>query len=107
MTTFFGRQPVSVVGAVGSPWLAAHVPAHAHEWGWSGTTMTYHLYGHTRGCGEPHPVWSVTPEEQARFMERATAEEIEGFYAGLKSPDLAVRRSVVQMACERAMEDGR
>jgi hypothetical protein len=108
VTTFFGSQPVSVVGAAGAPWFAEHVPEHAHEWGWSGRTVTHRLFGWDKhGCGERHPIWLVKAEEQARFMAVATDEEIESFYAFLKSPDLAARQRILRMVYDRAKKGKR
>ncbi|WP_395746572.1 hypothetical protein [Prosthecobacter sp.] len=106
-TQLFGGPVVNVVSGAGAPWFAAHVPEHAHEWRWSGRTETHGLLWVSCGCGgrnARHAIWMVEPEEQARFLEQATPEEAETFYAGLESPDLAVQLRSVRMVSDNEKE---
>jgi hypothetical protein len=88
---------VSVEETEFSRWFAQRQPAHVHQWGWCGTTMTYYPLTVARACGGQHPIWLVPPERQRQFVEHASASQIETFYAGLASPDRAFQQRSIEM----------
>ena len=89
-----------------SRWYEQHQPAHAHQWGWCGTRLTWYPGGSiARGCGDMHAILWIPPESEREFIESATPLELARFYAGMDSPDPAAQRKAVDGVRQRLMRD--
>ncbi|NOX99386.1 MAG: hypothetical protein GXP30_06610 [Verrucomicrobia bacterium] len=53
-----------------------HHPSHEHQWRWCGTILSYSLSSFTRGCGRPHPIWSLPVEVHAQYAAVVSEAEL-------------------------------
>lgn len=106
VTTFLGMKSVRFEETDYTRWYARRQPRHPHQWGWCGTEITHHLIVMGRACGVQSGVWQIRPETQRKFVESASAHELEQFYTDLLSHDREVRNRVVEMIYNRVSEDG-
>lgn len=83
-------------------WHRAHRPAHEHQWGRLTCTRGHNIFGGWTyfACGNHHPVCEIPPDRLREFAERADANTLAEYFDGIASPDPALQRRAVQMACD-------
>ena len=90
-------------------WYLAHRPAHVHQWGRSSCSWGGSLFGQICyvSCSRGHPVWSLSPDAEKAFAEKADPASLDAFFRGIASNNPGEQEQALQAALEcLGREDG-
>jgi len=105
VSSWFGHDFESVEDTDYSRWFSQLHAGHDHHWCWVGSAKTYTPLYVALGHGLQHPVWTIPEEDQKRFVESASAQDLEKFYACIDSADLTEERKGADMVAQRTTGD--
>jgi len=107
VSTWFGHDFKRFEETDYSRWFSQLHPGQEHHWCWVGSARSYALFYVALGDGVQHPVWMVPPDDQRRFIESASAQDLQKFYACMDSADLAEEKKGADMVAQRITGDAK